>query len=263
MMNVSLLFNLSFAGYFVALILYIITFVFAKKSLEKAAFLVLILAFVTHAVLISGRWITTGQPPLITLYESLMFYGWCLTLIYLVFSKLYKIRFLGGLLSLILTIIFGALSLLDKTSEPLIPALKSNWLFIHVASYFVAYAAATISFILAIIYLSKLKTGEQNLLDSLDQLSFKFIAVSFPFLTIGLTTGSVWANVAWGSWWSWDPKETWSLITWFVYAAYLHLRLFKGIKGKIAAGINILGFFCIIFTFLGVNYLLPGLHSYT
>jgi ABC-type transport system involved in cytochrome c biogenesis permease subunit len=159
--------------------------------------------------------------------------------------------------------IFGGVSLLDKTVQPLMPALKSNWLAIHVMSYFIGYGAATISFILALSYLFTLKkTQNDELLNLLDSLSFRFIVFSFPFLTIGLTTGSVWANVAWGSWWSWDPKETWSLITWLVYAVYLHLHFFRGIKGRVCVYLNILGFCCIIFTFLGVNYLLSGLHSY-
>ena len=257
-----MLFNISFSGYLLSTILYLTASAFKKDKAEKTAFVILVTAFIIHALLITNRWIAAKQPPLVSLYESLMFYSWCLILTFLVFGKLYRIKFLSAILSLIMTLIFGGLSLLDKTSRPLLPALKSNWLVIHVISYFIGYAAATFSFVLVIIYLYSLRYKNRDFSRLVDELSFKFIAISFPLLTIGLTTGSVWANVAWGTWWSWDPKETWSLISWLVYATYLHLRFFRGIKPKVAAYINILGFLCIIFTFLGVNYLLSGLHSY-
>jgi ABC-type transport system involved in cytochrome c biogenesis permease subunit len=151
----------------------------------------------------------------------------------------------------------GYASLLDKEITPLMPALKSNWLTIHVLTCFIGYAALTVAFVSSLILIIKRK-DEINL----DAISYKMVAFGFLFLTLGIISGSVWANSAWGTYWSWDPKETWSLITWFIYAIYLHTRLRKGWKGKKAAWLSVIGFFAMLFTYFGVNYLLSGLHSY-
>jgi len=131
---------------------------------------------------------------------------------------------------------------------PLIPALKSYWFLIHVPAYFAAYGALVVATIAAAC--------------GLDKLSYRLIVFSFPFLTIGLTTGAVWANAAWGRYWGWDPKETWALVTWLVYALYLHLRFIKGWRGKRMAAVAVVGFVFVVFTYFGVNFLLGGLHSY-
>jgi len=258
----DLVFNICFGFYFAAVVFYFVSLLFARNKAGAVSDLFLFAAFAVHTFLVVFRFWQTGQPPFVTLFESLLFYSWSILFAYLLFRNRYKLAPLSGLIGLVTVFIFGALSFLDKTSQPLIPALKSNWLFIHVSSYFIGYGAATLSFLFALIYLLNRKRAESGFLTFMDTISFKLIAFSFIFFTLGLTTGSVWANVAWGSWWSWDPKETWSLITWLVYAFYLHLRLVKGKKGMVCAWINILGFFCILFTFLGVNYLLRGLHSY-
>ncbi|MGA1865424.1 MAG: c-type cytochrome biogenesis protein CcsB, partial [bacterium] len=152
------------------------------------------------------------------------------------------------------------------------PALQSNWLLIHVVTCFFGYAAFAIAFGFSIMYLIKhghekdgLKTGFISLLPSsqvLDDLEYKAVAVGFPFLTLGIITGAAWAHYAWGSYWSWDPKETWSLITWFVYAAFLHARFTAGWRGKRTAILSILGFLFVLMTYFGVSFLLGGLHSY-
>ena len=252
------LFTFALSGYLLAVIFYLGYSVFKRNSLGLTADVFLALSFIFHTIIIAARWYTAKQPPLVTLYESLLFYSWAVVSFYLIFTFFYKMRYAGFWISLLATLVFGITSLLNKDIQPLIPALKSNWLFIHVSTYFIGYGGVTISFILSFIYLVNFKKE----VPFLDDLAFRFIAFSFPFLTIGLTTGSVWANVAWGSWWSWDPKETWSLVTWFVYALYLHLRFFRGWKGRKSAYLNLLGFLCTLFTFLGVNYLLQGLHSY-
>ena len=150
------------------------------------------------------------------------------------------------------------------------PALKSYWLVFHVITAILAYGAFAVSFGLGLMYI--LKTYyEENVLKVelrlppamvLDELSYKIIIFGFSFLTLVIITGAIWANYAWGTYWSWDPKETWSLITWIIYAGYLHARLMLEWRGKRAAWLAILGFVAILFTFFGVNYLLPGLHSY-
>jgi cytochrome c-type biogenesis protein CcsB len=158
--------------------------------------------------------------------------------------------------------------------EPLIPALQSNWLTYHVLTCFLSYAAFAVSFGASIAFLLKKRkgeireeeTGETGILPAatlLDEVIYKANAVGFLLLGIGIITGAVWANYAWGSYWSWDPKETWSLITWFIYAIFLHARLTRGWRGTRTAVLSIIGFCGVIFTFLGVNYVLSGLHSYT
>jgi cytochrome c-type biogenesis protein CcsB len=156
--------------------------------------------------------------------------------------------------------------------KPLIPALQSNWLTSHVVTCFMGYAAFTVAFGCGLIYLLKNKekgnvekpagfSGKLPAFVTLDTLIYQSITLGFVFLTIGIMTGSIWAHYAWGSYWSWDPKETWSLITWLVYAILLHSRYVRGWRGKRMAILAIIGFVCVLFTYLGVNYL-PGLHSY-
>jgi cytochrome c-type biogenesis protein CcsB len=153
--------------------------------------------------------------------------------------------------------------------QPLIPALQSNWLTSHVVSCFLGYAAFTAAFGLGIMYLLKAnkdrdvntRFGFYPSLDILNELIYQCTVLGFVFLSIGILTGSVWAHYAWGSYWSWDPKETWSLITWLIYAAMLHAHLVRGWQGEKMAVMAIVGFASVLFTYLGVNYL-PGLHSY-
>ena len=152
--------------------------------------------------------------------------------------------------------------------QPLIPALKSNWLIAHVFTCFLGYAGFAIACALSFMYLLKTKLDHTKGIGAqiptyeiIDELTYQMIMFGFLFLSAGIITGSVWANSAWGSYWSWDPKETWSLITWFIYAILLHTRLMRGWQGKRIAYISIIGFAAVLFTYFGVNYL-PGLHSY-
>jgi len=159
---------------------------------------------------------------------------------------------------------------LDLTVQPVMPALRSYWLAVHVSAAVISYGSFAVSFAVSIAYLIKDKKQHDNTsrvqelpaLKVLDEASYKLIFIGVPFLTIMIVTGAVWAEYAWGSFWSWDPKETWALITWLVYALYLHTRFMKGFKGKRAAWLSVLGFAAVIFTFFGVSYLLPGMHSY-
>jgi cytochrome c-type biogenesis protein CcsB len=149
--------------------------------------------------------------------------------------------------------------------------LQSNWLTAHVITCFLGYAAFALAFSLSLLYLLKSRGGEgaggflETRLPSsslLDDYSYRLIAVGFPMLTLGIITGAAWANEAWGSYWSWDPKETWSLIIWLIYAAYLHARLARGWQGRRAAWLSVFGFAATLFCYLGVNLFLSGLHSY-
>ena len=166
---------------------------------------------------------------------------------------------------------YASLPKVNTAIQPLIPALKSNWLIAHVMTCFIGYAAFTIAFGISIMFLVK-SSGEAQptrlgmagripAFDILDDLTHQMVTFGFLFLSIGIITGAVWANQAWGRYWGWDPKETWSLVTWLIYATLLHARLMRGWKGKNIAVLSCVGFVAMLFTYFGVN-LLPGLHSY-
>ena len=254
--------NLAFAGYFLACILSFSHSIFRAKQFFSAANIVLSIGFIPHTIFLINRWQIAGHLPVVGLYESLLFLDWALVLVYLALKKLDKLKGLEIPVTFLAALGLGYISVLDNSIKPLMPALKSNWITIHVLSYFIGYAGVTISFFLSLAYLKSAKTAAPDSLAQLDNVSCRLASFAFPFLTIGLSTGAVWAKVAWGSYWSWDPKETWALISWCIYAAYLHLRLLKNWQGRRAAYVNILGFLCVIFTFFGVNYLFKGLHSY-
>jgi cytochrome c-type biogenesis protein CcsB len=225
------------------------------------------------------RWKTSydlgiGHVPLSNFYESLIFFAWTVVCLYLVIEWRTKNRTLGTFVIPVafLSMAFASLSpTVNSRIQPLIPALQSNWLTSHVVTCFMGYAAFTAAFGLGIMYL--LKGGKTDEKDArgilryipasavLEDLIYQSTVLGFVFLSIGIITGSVWAHYAWGSYWSWDPKETWSFITWLIYAAMLHARLIRGWRDKLMAVMAIIGFTSVLFTYLGVNYL-PGLHSY-
>jgi len=267
--------------YLFCTILYFNYLAFRSERLGKLATRVswVCLAIQTAAILL--RWVESyqlgfGHAPLSNMYESLVFFSWCIALLYLLWEWRLKSRVIGAF-AFPFAFIFNAYASLapgvSAKIDPLIPALQSNWLHAHVMTCFLSYASFALSCAVSIIYLIKLRRKEKGgkegaltslfpSLDSLDELAYKTIVVGFPLLTIGIVTGAAWANYAWGSYWSWDPKETWSLITWFVYAIFLHARVTRDWRGKRTAILSVLGFVAVVFTYFGVNYLLSGLHSY-
>lgn len=253
----SIYFNLSFGAYFLAMVLYTGSLFTKKKLVGSLGRLFMVLGILALSVYIGMRWRLAGRPPFSNMFESLMVFSWAIAVVFIFIDKKYNIKSIAALVALMSLLTLGYASLLDREIVPLLPALKSNWLTIHVLTCFIGYAALTISFVSSIIFLCK-KTEDKNL----DSISYKMISFGFLFLTLGILSGAVWANTAWGTYWSWDPKETWSLITWFIYAIYLHVRFRKGWKGKKAAWLSVVGFLAMLFTYFGVNYLLSGLHSY-
>jgi len=250
--------NLSFGAYFLAMVLYTGSLFFAKKILPFLARFFMACGIISLSFYIGMRWEAAGRPPFSNMFESLVIFGWAIALVFIFIDLKYKIKSIAALASLMSLLALGYASLLDKEIVPLLPALKSNWLTIHVLMCFIGYAALTVSFVSSVVLLCR-KKDDKNLLDTI---SYKMVAFGFLFLALGIISGAVWANSAWGTYWSWDPKETWSLITWFIYAIYLHMRFRKGWKGKNAAWLSVIGFLAMLFTYFGVNYLLSGLHSY-
>jgi cytochrome c-type biogenesis protein CcsB len=278
-MTNSLLFGISIFVYFFSMVLYVSYLAFRSEGLGKVATLTLLSGVLVETAAILLRWYESyamgiGRAPLTNLYESLVFFALTIAIFYLVMERKFKIKTVGAFVTPFPFIIMAYASLNPNEIQPLVPALKSNWLIAHVVTCFVGYAAFAVSFGVSVLYLFKAKTENKpgkkgdSLLDYLpssellDEIGYKTIAIGFPLLTIGIITGAFWANVAWGTYWSWDPKETWSLIVWLIYAAYLHARITRGWRGKKAALLSILGFAATLFCYLGVNLILSGLHSY-
>jgi cytochrome c-type biogenesis protein CcsB len=345
-------FKIATLFYLFAMVFYLAHIQFRNKGVGNIATGLTALGFLSHTASIGIRWWESyqigaeiGHIPVSNLFESMSFGAWTIILIYLLVEWKYKNKTFGAFVMpvafLAMTYIFVAPNI-PKEIEPLVPALKSYWLHIHVITSFLGYAAFAISFGVSLMYLIvntkeknaiyafwsicigllitimlaigidaiffkinpgrdgahmlegtfrnsaaavrilsyvgfvgilfvswlsgiKLKdklVGFANTSEMLDEVGYKTIAIGFPLLTVGIITGAVWANSAWGTYWGWDPKETWSLITWLVYAAYLHARLTRGWRGQRAAVLSMVGFLAVVFTYLGVNLLLSGLHSY-
>ncbi len=412
-MDSSLLFTIATLAYLVAMVLYISFLAFKKDGIGLTATVVTAAGFIVQTIALFGRWWESyqmgsdiGRVPLSNLYESLVFFTWSTVLIYLIVEYKYKARAFGAFVMPVAFLALAFINVAGISSDitPLVPALKSNWLFYHVLISFLGYAAFGVAFAISMVYLlmntdergktinvfsgigvlilltvtgyfltglsaqwktafwlglgalvlawfiylivngannrpqvflfwaacvtlavvllaamgidfvylkifenmasgesfkkhlfegtfvshsmpvvvlswavtvalfwviwsqgMKLKTllrAYMPNLDLLDDVTYRMIAIGWPLLTAGIITGAVWANSAWGTYWSWDPKETWSLITWFVYAIYLHARYVRGWKGTQMAVISSVGFLAVIFTYLGVNLVLSGLHSY-
>ena len=335
----NLLDNSSFAILFTTMLIFWVHVAFPNlpylRSLGNAG---MAIANLCIAALLGARWIDAGYFPLSNLYESLFFLAWGITTMHLIVDRIGSKsandnakRLVGAFTSPLAMGItaFAAIALPDgmQISEPLVPALKSNWLMMHVSVMLLSYAALMTGSILAIAFLivtrgqnvvlqgssfgTNLRSGADTnkpssepfaafalesmgsilnaanlqssgttmvaevipqtkplslrrltLGETLDNLSYRAIGLGFPLLTIGIIAGGVWANEAWGSYWSWDPKETWSLITWLIFAAYLHTRITKGWQGRNPAILASLGLLVVWICYLGVNLLGKGLHSY-
>jgi cytochrome c-type biogenesis protein CcsB len=264
--------------YFFSFLFYLLMMVVGKEIFGRVATFVTLVGFAGQTFALALRWIESyqlgiGHAPLSNLYESLIFFAWTLILLYLVVEWRTKNRTIGTFATPLAFLAMAYASYspgISSRIQPLVPALKSNWLIAHVITCFFGYAAFGLAFGLSLMFLLKrIERPERNNFflkiipesSILDELSYQMVVIGFLLLTLGIITGSVWAHSAWGSYWSWDPKETWSLITWLVYAALLHSRMVRGWKGNKLAALCIIGFFCVLFTYFGVNYL-AGLHSY-
>jgi cytochrome c-type biogenesis protein CcsB len=296
----SYLDNLSFGLLLLTMLIYWVGAAFPQLPLQKFGTLGMLVANLCMAALLAARWIAAGYFPLSNLYESLFFLAWGITAMHLVAERMTRSPLVGAATAPVAMGItaFAALTLPDEmqNSAPLVPALKSNWLMMHVSVMMLSYSTLMVGAVLAIAFLlvtagqkvelqgnsmgiggyrlqtnvvvdaedipSSLSPQRLSLAQTLDNISYRIIGLGFPLLTIGIIAGGVWANEAWGSYWSWDPKETWALITWLFFAAYLHSRITKGWQGRRPAILAATGFVVIWICYLGVNILGKGLHSY-
>jgi len=269
-MNESTLFLITFILYILSAFFYFM-YLFTKK--EKSAnigFGMASIGLVIHTVALIFRTVESAHAPFTNMYESLSFLAWASIIAYIIVEGKYKIRKAGPYFMLIVIALMAVASspLIPKEASPLVPALQSYWLWLHVSVTLIGEAFFAVAFITSILFIvadSKEKKGKKPGISSgkFDSISYRCVAIGFPLFTLGgLVFGMIWAYKAWGSYWSWDPKEVWSLITWFVFALYLHTRIVMGWKGRRSAIIAILGFLAALFTYFGVNYILSGLHSY-
>ena len=278
-MNSSTFLGMTTFAYLFTMVLYFYYLFFRSKTLGIIIRAATIIALLIHTTGLGLRWYESyqlgyGHIPLSNMYEALVSMSWCIVLVLILMEQKFKTETMGAFVLPIASLAMAYASLAPNVRdeiEPLIPALQSNWLTYHVMTCFLGYAAFAVSFGASVAYLIKNKeapptteedSGSLPALEMLDELIYKANAVGFLLLGIGIITGAVWANYAWGSYWSWDPKETWSLITWLIYAAFLHARLTRGWRGRKTAVLSIIGFCGVLFTFFGVNYVLSGLHSY-
>lgn len=288
----NVLINLSFGLLLISLLSYWISLAYPKlKLFNNIGKLCIISTNFCLFIALLERWIINKYFPLSNLYESLLFLTWCLTFTQIILEYKNKNIIIGTINSPISLFIisFASFSLPTdmQQASPLVPALRSNWLIMHVTIMMISYATLMLGSLLSILFLIlaqndverkniKSSTTTKNvllintnsniakitLLESIDNLSYRTIGLGFPLLTIGIIAGAVWANEAWGSYWSWDPKETWALITWLIFASYLHSRLTKSWSGKKPAILASIGFLVVWICYLGVNFLGKGLHSY-
>ena len=236
------------------------------------------LAFVLHLGGVVTRGLAAGRVPWGNMYEFSITASLAVAIVYLIFVQRYKLQWLGLGVTLIVAAVLGLATLaLYTPAGPLVPALHSYWLVIHVSAAAISGGAFTVGGMVSVLYLIKARAERKVLAggtmsaslgrlpsaEAMDGMAYKVLAFAFPLWTFGvLVAGPIWAEYAWGRYWGWDPKEVWSLVTWVVYAAYLHARATAGWRGRRAATIAIVGWFVFIFNFVGVNLLVSGMHSY-
>lgn len=344
----EILFIVAIASYLVCSGIYIWYLITRSERAARLGTTLLVMGLAAHTAALVLRWISSGHAPMANLYESLSLMGWGIVFFYLIAERFYPVRAAGALVVPTAFLITSVGGVFYTGPEPLVPALQSYWLWIHVTIAMLSYGLFALSFGAGFFYVVQeylLKKHYQNVmaaflilfailglvlglwigsywaepakvadqlsgavskiysgsdyakilgggaiglvvalglgylagkgaskpafakrlpsLDVLDEVSYRGIAFGFPLLTIGIITGAIWADQAWGRWWGWDPKETWSLITWLFYGAYLHTRLTMGWRGRHSAILAVVGLVVVLFTYLGVNLFLSGLHSYT
>jgi cytochrome c-type biogenesis protein CcsB len=265
-------FKLFFVLYFFCFVFFLAYAVTKKESLGLAATAILGAGLLANVANLVARGVAAGRVPFSNLYESLLIFMAGITLCLFLFTLKWRIYLIGMIIMpFVLGMAIFSLTV-ERSIESLMPALKSDWMVYHVATAIIAYGAFAVSFGMAILYLvreylERKKSASRFLdmipdLEKLDVLIYRVIAFGFPFLVLLIITGAIWAEKAWGQYWSWDPKETWSLITMLIYAGFLHARYFLNWRGRICTILAIIGFMCVIFCYIGVNLFLSGLHSY-
>ncbi|KJR43243.1 cytochrome c-type biogenesis protein CcsB [Candidatus Magnetoovum chiemensis] len=266
------LFELALTFYFAATILGIIELVKGSNALTKPMLILTVIGFILHTGNVVLRFAISGHLPTASLHEASSFFTWSIVLIFLIIDYKYRIGLLGSFILPIVFILMLSSSVLPRQIKPLSPMLQGSWLWIHTILAFVGDAALALACGVGVMYLVQehfVKTKKLGglfhrlpSLQMLDELNYHLISIGFPLLTVAIISGSMWAESALGTYWRWDPKEVWSLITWLFYALVFHARVTSWARGRRAAILSIVGFLCVLFTFFGVNLLLKGYHGF-
>lgn len=269
-MGVSL-FQIVFCIYLLSSIFYI-GYLFNSKSIAgKLATVSLCSGWILHTITLVVRTIAAGRPPFLNLYEYVISLTWGVVLVYLVTEFGTKKKELGAFAIPLVALFSFFATRLPSELNPTMPALMSAWRVPHIVTAILAYSSFALAFCLSIMYLIREAVDKKSTsfwssrippVEVLDKMIYRAIAFGFLMQTALLITGAIWAQFAWGRYWGWDPKETWALITWLIYAAFLHMRTTMGWRGRKAALVCLIGFVVTMFTLVGVNFLLSGLHSY-
>jgi cytochrome c-type biogenesis protein CcsB len=250
--------------YFAAAVLTGLETLLGKKTLSLVRNLAVIVGLLIHTAALIARTVQTGQVPFTDLFEYALFMAWALVLAYLLFFRR-RLPATGALAVLIVVfLLLGSAAFLfySDSSGGMMPALRSNWLYVHVSLAALGEVFFAIGFASSLIYLIRKRSADQASLDALDDLTYRAVSMGFPIFTAGaMVAGMVWAKQAWGAYWSWDPKEVLSLVIWLVYAVYLHARLVRGLRGTGVHLISMAGFLLTVFTIFG-TLVFGGLHSY-
>ncbi len=268
----TIIFKLALAFYFAATIVGLLEIFKESKGHSILLLILTACGFILHTANIVVRYSIAGYLPITGMHQATSFFAWCIIIIFFLLQYRYKIGIIGAFILPIVFVLMLSSSTFPHDIIPLSPVLQSYWFTIHTVLAFAGNAAFAIASGVGIMYLlqeyyvksKRLKGLFQRLpnLQVLDEINYRLITIGFPLLTLAIITGVLWAESAWGSYWRWDPKEVWSLITWIIYALVLHLRVIKGWRGKKAAILSIIGFLSVLFTFFGVNLLLKSLHSF-
>lgn len=267
-----LLFELALTFYLLATIAGIFDIFKGNKSSSKALLFLTIIGFLFHTSNIILRYTQGEHIPVTNMHEAASFFAWCIAILFFIHEYRYRPGLLGSFTIPLVFMLMLVSALFPRELTSLSPVLKSYWFGVHVALAFFADAAFAMACGIGVMYLLQERyVKSKNLsglfmklpsLQTLDDINNHLITLGFPLLTFAIITGVIWANSAWGTYWRWDPKEVWSLITWLIYALVLHLRLSLGWRGKKAAILSIAGFIIVIFTFFGVTLLLKGRHVF-
>lgn len=267
-----ILFELSLTFYFLSTIVGVIELFRRRKAASKATRYLAITGFLFHTANIVTRYVEGGHIPVTNLHEATSFLSWCIVVLFLFHEYRYRLGLLSSFIMPIVFVLMLSSSVFPREIKELSPVLKSYWFGIHVTLAFLGDAAFAMACGIGIMYLVQERYIKSKHLGGLflklpnlqvlDEVNYHLITLGFPLLTLAIITGVIWANTAWGTYWRWDPKEVWSLITWLIYALVLHLRLTVGWRGKKAAMLSIAGFLVILFAFFGVTLLLKGIHVF-
>ena len=261
----NILFFAALAMYFIAVLVQFMALVFKKPVFGKTAWIVFLAGFVCNTLYIAARGFAAGRLPLSNQFEFATAFAWGVALMLIIVQKKMNAQWIRAAAMPMAFLILSYAALQPKEITELMPALKSAWFGLHIGSAVFSYSAFILSGCAGLRYLQveRKSAGDDELkLKQMDYLSYKLIALGFLLLTVVILSGAIWAEQAWSAFWTWDPKEVWALITWLIYAIYLHLRLRWKHSGKKMALFSIIAVPIVLFTFIGVNTLLPGLHSY-